>query len=51
MVATVILPSLFIRKNDGTPIIAASEKQINWRLVKLKYTLDFTFEKSLGALI
>ena len=39
----------FIRKNDGTPKSAATEKQISCLLVRLNITLLFTFVRSRGT--
>ena len=47
--ATVVPVLPLSKKKSGTPISAATEKQISCRFVKLKSTLDFTFVKSFGT--
>ncbi len=49
MTAVLIGAICFIRKNDGTPMSAATEKQIIWRFVRLNASFDFTFVRSLGT--
>jgi hypothetical protein len=44
-----MLPTIFKRKNVGTPMIAAMEKQISCLLVRLNITLLLTFVKSRGT--
>ena len=50
MTATFISATLFIRKKDGTPMSAATEKHMICLLVRLKMTLLLTFVRSLGTL-
>ena len=47
--ANVTFPVFFTRKNTGSPIQAASEKQISCRFVKLKKILVFTRDRSQGT--
>lgn len=47
--AMLVLPIFFNKKNDGTPMSAATEKQINCLFVRLNITFDFTLVKSLGT--
>ena len=50
IIARVVFPAAFFtRKKAGIPISAALPKQINWRLVRLKKTLDLTLDKSRGT--
>ena len=46
--AVVPMPPLN-KKKSGTPMSAASPKQISCRFVKLKSTLDLIFVKSFGT--
>jgi len=46
--AVVPMPPLS-KKKSGTPMSAASPKQISCRFVKLKSTLDLIFVKSFGT--
>ena len=48
--AATVVPALPLsKKKSGTPISAATAKQISCRFVRLKSTLDFTFVKSFGT--
>ena len=49
--ANVESPTFRSRKNDGTPMSAAREKQISCRLVRLNMTLLLTFVRSRGTAI
>lgn len=51
MTAVLVFTTVFIRKNDGTPISTAIPKQISCLFVRLNITLLFTFVRSLGTLI
>ena len=49
-IAAAVVPALSLsKKNSGTPISAATPKQISCRLVKLKSTLDLILFKSFGT--
>ena len=48
--AAEVVPMLpLLKKKSGTPMSAASPKQISCRFVKLKSTLDLIFVKSFGT--
>lgn len=47
--ARLVFPVLRIRKNVGTPMTAAREKQMSCRFVRLNTILLFTFERSRGT--
>ena len=50
MQADMVVPRRFlVRKYNGTPTAAASEKQISCLLVRLNMTLFFTLVRSLGT--
>ncbi len=49
--AKVESPTFRSKKNDGTPMSAAREKQISCRLVRLNMTLLLTFVRSRGTAI
>lgn len=51
MAAKLLSPTFLSKKNDGTPMSAAREKQISCRLVRLNITLLFTFVRSRGTAI
>lgn len=49
-IAAAVVPMLPLsKKKSGTPMSAASPKQISCRFVKLKSTLDLIFVKSFGT--
>ncbi len=43
------LPDCFSRKKAGTPTTAPMPKQMSWRFVRLKSTLDLTRDRSRGT--
>ena len=47
--AMLVLPIFLSKKKDGTPMSAATEKQISCLFVRLNITFDFTLVKSLGT--
>ena len=47
--ATLVPTAPLVRKNRGTPASAPRLKQMIWRLVRLKTSLDLTRVKSLGT--
>jgi hypothetical protein len=49
MAARLVLPMLLMKKKDGTPISAASPKQISCLFVRFKNTLVLTRVRSLGT--
>lgn len=49
MEARLMFPVLLIKKKDGTPMSAATEKQMSCLFVRLKKTFDFTRVRSLGT--
>ena len=51
MTAVLTFTTVLSKKNDGTPMSAASPKQISCLFVRLNITLLFTFVRSLGTLI
>ncbi len=44
-----VSPTFLSKKNDGTPMSAASEKHTSCRFVRLKMNLLFTFVRSRGT--
>ena len=49
-IAAVLVEAIcFIKKNDGTPMSAATLKQISCLFVRLNITLLFTFVRSRGT--
>ena len=49
MAARLVEPTLLIKKNDGTPMSAASPKQMSCLFVRFKNTLVLTRVRSLGT--
>jgi hypothetical protein len=49
MAARLVLPMLLMKKKDGTPISAASPKQMSCLLVRLRNTFVLTRVRSLGT--
>ena len=50
MAAALTLPCRLSKKKSGTPRSAPPPKQMSCRFVRLKSTLLFTFDRSLGTL-
>ena len=49
MEARLMFPVFRIKKKDGTPMSAATEKQMSCLFVRLKNTFDFTRVRSRGT--